>query len=499
METGMKNHLTLACILVPGVLGCPFSGPAAGDPPKPNIILVLADDMGHGHVSCLNPKSKIQTPNIDRLAREGITFTDAHSGSAVCSPTRYGILTGRYAWRTRLKTGVLGPYDPPLIEAGRLTLPAMLKAQGYATACVGKWHLGWDWPKQGQGTPDFTQPIEGGPITRGFDSYFGTDVPNYPPYCFIENDRTVGQPTAQKEKKTLDGRPGPMLPGWMFDGILPGLADRAVGYLGERAKAGGPFFLYLPLTSPHEPIAPSGSFRGKSGLNDLADFIIETDAVVGRVLEAVDRFGLAEDTLLFFTADNGSSMYTGAKELVELGHDPHAGFRGAKASIYEGGHRIPFFARWPDRIQAGSKSTATICLTDFMATLAAVAGAGLPADVAEDSFNILPLLLGAADAPPRGAVVHQSAAGRIAIREGPWKLILPGAIMPALRSKKGEGGKGPAASAGEPTERELYNIDEDPAETRNVIAAHPDMEKRLADLFVRFEREGKSRPARAGD
>lgn len=471
----------------------------AARPEKPNIILILADDMGHGHVSCLNPQSKIQTPHIDRLAREGITLTDAHSGSAVCSPTRYGILTGRYAWRTRLKSGVLGPYDPPLIEEGRMTLPAMLKGRGYATACIGKWHLGWDWPKQGADAPDFERPIARGPVTRGFDYYFGTDVPNYPPYCFIENDRTVGQPTAQKTEKNLDGRPGPMLPGWKFDAILSGLANRAVKYLEERAGAEVPFFLYFPLTSPHEPIAPSDSFRGKSGMNALADFVIETDGVVGRVMEAVDRLGLSKDTLLFFTADNGSSMYTGGKELVAMGHDPHAGFRGAKASIYEGGHRIPFFARWPDRIPAGSRSTSTVCLTDIMATLAAVTGAGLQADAAEDSFSILPLLTGAADVPPRGAVVHQSAAGRIAIREGPWKLILPGATMPALRPKKGEGGKGPKASPGEPVERELYNILEDPAETKNVIADHPDVEKRLAELFVRLEREGRSRPARPGD
>jgi arylsulfatase A-like enzyme len=210
---------------------------SAAPQPKPNIVIILADDMGHGFVSCLYPKSKIQTPNIDRLAREGVTFTDAHSGSAVCSPTRYGLLTGRYAWRTHLKSGVLKPYDPPLIEKDRLTWPAFLKQNGYQTACIGKWHLGWDWPQQGTNDPDFTKPIANGPITRGFDYYFGTHVPNHPPYCFIENDRTVGQPTARKTESNTDGRfLGPMLPGWRFEEILPRITDRAISYLRERSQ-----------------------------------------------------------------------------------------------------------------------------------------------------------------------------------------------------------------------------------------------------------------------
>lgn len=470
-------------ITVPGLFFLFPSLLLAAADTKPNIILILADDMGHGHVSHLNPKSKIQTPSIDRLARQGMTFGDAHSPSAVCSPTRYGILTGRYAWRTRLVRGVLGPYDPPLIEQERLTLPALLKQHGYHTACIGKWHLGWDWPRQGKAEPDFTKAIAGGPTTRGFDYYFGTDVPNYPPYCFLENDRTVGQPTARRQEQNLDGRPGPMLPGWKFDAILTTLTDKAIAYVGDRAKDQKPFFLYFPLTSPHEPIAPSARFRGKSGLNALGDFLLETDWVVGQVLDALDRHGLAQNTLMIFTCDNGSSLYTGGAELLRLGHFPSAGFRGFKASIYEGGHRVPFVSRWPKVIPAGSRSEETICLTDIMATCAAIVGARLPDNAAEDSFNIFPVLGGQKlDRPIRPATVHQSAQGLLAIRQGQWKLIVVPDKPPA------------AKKSNEPTASELYDLAADPAETRNLHAAQQAIVARLTALLDKYKRAGRSRP-----
>src|SRR5262245_4631878 len=465
------------------LLMLPGGATSAVEPPGPNIVLILADDLGHGHVSHLNPKSKIKTPHIDKLAAEGITLTDAHSGSAVCSPTRYGILTGRYAWRTRLVRGVLGPYDPPLIEADRLTLPALLRQKGYHTACIGKWHLGWDWPRpRKDADPDFTKPIPGGPTSRGFDYYFGTDVPNYPPYCFLENDRTVGQPTAMKTERNLDGRPGPMLPGWKFDAILPALADKATGYLADRAKDGKRFFLYLPLTSPHEPIAPSADFRGKSGLNPLGDFMIETDAVVGRIVEALENNRLARNTLVVFTGDNGSSMYTGGAELKKLGHEPSATWRGAKASIYEGGHRVPLVARWPGVIPAGARSAETVCLTDLMATFVRAAGADLPGDAAPDSFDILPALRGdKLTAPIREATVHQSAQGQLAIRQGRWKLILA------------PEGKSPATGT-EPKTAELYDLTADPGETKNVHDANAVVVTRLSELLAGYRTNGRSRP-----
>jgi len=465
-------------------------GRAAPPVQPPNIVVLLADDMGHGHVSCLNRQSKIQTPNIDRLAEQGVTFLDAHSGSAVCSPTRYGILTGRYAWRTRLVRGVLVPYDPPLIEADRLTLPGMLRSQGYTTACIGKWHLGWQWLRQGDQPPDFTQPIAQGPTTRGFDYYFGTDVPNYPPYCFIENDRTVGLPTAEKTQANLDGRRGPMLPGWQFDAILPTLADRATAYVRQRAADRKPFFLYFTFTSPHEPIAPSAAFRGRSKLNALADLILETDDVVGRIVGEIDRSGLGTNTLVIFTADNGSSMYSGGKELLAAGHDPNAPFRGQKATIYEGGHRVPFMARWPGKIAPGTRSNETICLVDMMATAAAVVGAELPANAAEDSHNLLPSLLGEKrTAPIREATVHQAGNGQLAIRQGPWKLVASFTPPPAANKAKGK-----AATPAKPTTPELYNLGDDVAETKNVAADHPDIVARLTELLNRYRETGRSRP-----
>lgn len=463
----------------------------AADKKLPNIVIVLADDMGHGHVSHLNPNSKIRTPYIDKLASEGMSLTDTHSGSAVCSPTRYGILTGRYAWRTHLTSGVLKWYSNPLIDADRLTLPAMLKQKGYHTACIGKWHLGWDWPagkdakddKGARPRPDFTKPIPGGPTARGFDKYFGTDVPNNPPYCFIDNDRIVGELTAEKTKRTLEGPEGPMIPGWKFDAILPTLGDRATEYIAERAKTGTPFFLYFPLTSPHEPISPSEAFRGKSKLNALGDFVLQTDDMLGRVMAAIEKAGIAKDTLLIFTADNGSSFYTGGKELQQMGHEPSAAWRSGKTSIYEGGHRVPFVARWPGIIPANSKSDETICLTDFMATFAGIVGASLPSNAAEDSFDILPALKSEKhSAPLREATVHQSLQGMLAIRQGKWKLILPEVAA-----------KLPANST-EPTTIELYDLVADPTEKKNVAAENPAVVTKLKALLEQYKKTGRSRP-----
>lgn len=453
----------------------------------PNIVFVLADDLGYGDIGCYNAKSKLATPNVNRLAREGMRFTDAHSASAVCSPTRYGLLTGRYAWRTRLKSGVLGPYDPPLIEADRLTLPAMLKQNGYHTACVGKWHLGWNWPKKDD-KHDFTKPIADGPTKRGFDFYFGTDVPNYPPYCFLLNDRTVGQPTDTKATRDLNGRPGPMLPNWKFDAILPRLAEVAVQHIKERAAEKKPFFLYFPLTSPHEPIAPSENFRGKSGINPVADFILETDWVVGQVLETLDKQGLTDNTLVIFAADNGHSTYTGLDPLLKAGHQPSGPLRGYKGMTWEGGHRVPFVARWPGKIKAGTTSDETICLNDVMATCAAILKVKLPNLAAEDSYNILPALLGEKyEKPLREATVHHSVNGTFAIRQGPWKLI--------LGQGQGSGAKEAKPMKGEPP-GQLYHLVDDLGETTNLYEKNPEIVKRMTALLETYKKDGRSHPMR---
>lgn len=442
---------------------------------QPNIVIVLADDYGYGDAKCFNPDSKIPSPNIDRLAAEGMKFTDAHSGSSVCSPTRYGLLTGRYAWRTKLRRGVLQPYDPPLITADRPTLPGLLKKNGYHTACIGKWHLGWDWPLK-NGEPDFTQPIAGGPTARGFDYYFGTHVPNHPPYCFIENDRTVGQPTALKEARDLDGRPGPMLPGWKFDAILTTITQKAVDYIGERAKEKDkPFFLYFPLTSPHEPVRPSERFKGKSGISELADFFMETDWAVGEVMAALDKHELAANTLFFFTCDNGHSTYTGLKPLTDAGHKVSGPYRGFKSDIWEGGHRVPFIARMPGRIKAGTTGDATICHTHFLATCLDVIGQKPPANAAEDSFSIWPILQGKVEQSPFPYIVHQAASGTLAIRQGKWKLVM-----------------GSKSDNGEMTRDQLFDLSADPAEIRDIAGDHPREVNHLGTLLEKSIANGRS-------
>ena len=455
------------------------AAPRAARAQTPNIVFILADDLGCGDLGCYNESSKINTANIDRLAREGVCFTDAHSGSAVCSPTRYGLLTGRYAWRTRLNRHVLRPYDPPLIEAGRLTLPGMLQRHGYYTACIGKWHLGWDWPRMDDGM-DFRFAIDGGPTTCGFDYYFGVDVPNYPPYCFIENYRMVGLPTARKTTRDLDGVPGPMLPGWKFEDILGKLTGKAVEQIGLRAQSKRPFFLYFPLTTPHEPIRPSERFQGKSGINAWADLMLETDWAVGEVLAALDRNKLSENTLVIFAGDNGHTAYAGLKELLASGPKPCGALRGYKADIYEGGHRVPYLARWPGKIRPSGTSPELICLNDTMRTCASIIGAQLPNDAAEDSVDILGDLLGnSANRRLPRAVVHHSGNGVFAIRRGAWKLIpeqpsfdTPGLVRPG----------------------ELYNLAEDVSEKRNVIREQPAVVRDLTALLEKYRREGRSTP-----
>ncbi|MDD4871611.1 MAG: sulfatase-like hydrolase/transferase, partial [Kiritimatiellae bacterium] len=343
---------------------------------KPNIVIILADDLGYGDVHCFDPQhAKVPTPHIDALAKRGMMFTDAHACAALCSPSRYGLMTGRHSWRTLMRQHVVGTYGTPLITAKRLTLPRMLQKNDYHTACIGKWHLGWNWPlrqkdgtvqrapasgfiKQRSGEPVFEKPITDGPTTRGFDEYFGVDLPNNLPYTFIRNDRMTIAPTARKtvNDRVQWGPPGPMAPEWKFDRILPVIMDEAEAYIGRCAKSGKPFFLYLPLTTPHEPIAPSEAFRGKSGISDVADLIMETDAAVGRVTAALQQHGLAENTLVVFTSDNGHCSYTGIMPFQQLGHRVGGPYRGYKCNISEGGHRVPMVAAWPGTIKPDTQT-----------------------------------------------------------------------------------------------------------------------------------------------
>lgn len=469
---------------------------------KPNIVYILADDLGYGDVSCYNPASKIMTPNIDRIAKAGMRFTDAHSPSAVCTPTRYGLLTGRYAWRTRLQANVIGPFSQPLISEKQLTVGTMLQLQGYTTACIGKWHLGWGWPKPNEaGQRDFTSPIPNGPTSRGFNSYFGTDVPNYPPYCFIENDRTVGIPSeAAPVGRDSFNHKGPMLPKWKLVDVLPALETRAVDYIDNVAKSEKPFFLYLPLTSPHYPVVPSDAYKGKSGVGEYGDFVLQTDAFVGKVLDALKRNGLSEKTLVIFTSDNGPEVTGEVKpgvydRLKQFGHASMGPLRGAKRDAWEGGHRVPFIACWPGKIPANTISNETICHIDLMATLASLLKVPLSADAAVDSINILPALLGEKHPTPlREATVHHSGQGKFAIRKKEWVLII--AATGDDNRKQGEPdwlqkerGYSAHKEAGE-----LYNLAVDSNQKRNLYSSEPSKVAELTAIMERYVTQGRSTP-----
>ncbi|MDZ4860928.1 MAG: arylsulfatase [Candidatus Hydrogenedentes bacterium] len=450
----------------------------------PNIVVILADDFGVGDIVGLNQGGKIPTPYFDQFVRESMSFTDAHSGSAVCSPTRYGLLTGRYAWRTVLQNWVLDVYDPPLIAEDRLTLPKMLKQHGYATACIGKWHLGSIWTGEGEGRAkqvDFTVPIQQGPTTRGFDYYFGTDVPNYPPFTFIENDRVAVQPTDKMgpydEIVHVRFEGSPMAPGWRFDEILPGLTEKAVDYIHARAKTQGPFFLYFPMTSPHEPVAPSDRFKGRSGVAPIADFLMETDWSAGQLLKALDEAGIANNTIVIVAGDNGHSRYTQMETLTKHGHLANGPYRGHKGEIWEGGHRVPFIVRWPGKIAPNTRNNQPVCLNDVMATCAAIINFELPGNAAEDSVSLLPILTGKTKAPAREALINHSNTGQFAVRQGPWKLV-------TIADKE----KAP--------KYELYNLDVDAAESNNVSAQYPERIEAMIALLDKFVTEGRSTPGR---
>lgn len=472
---------------------------AEGKPP--NVLLILADDLGYGDVQCYNPeRGKIPTPHIDRLAAEGMRFTDAHTSSGVCSPTRYTLLTGRYHWRTRLQQGIVNYLEGPLIAPRRWTLASLLKQQGYRTAAIGKWHLGWDWALTAEEKNTirfgrtlepgvtvteelratwrelFARAIGGGPTTRGFDSYFGTDVPNWPPYCFIENDRTVGLPSELLPPallhKHLASLPGPALPGWKLEAILPTLIQRACDFVREAAAQPQPFFLYLPLTSPHTPIAVNPEWRGRSRLHLYADFVMETDAAVGRVLAALEAHGVADNTLVIFTSDNGCARVVGIPELHAVGHYPSGPLRGYKADAWEGGHRVPFIVRWPGRVPAGTRCDQLVHQADLMATLAEVLGVRLPPQAGEDSISLLPLLKGG-DQPVREYAVSCASIGVPALRRGSWKII----FAPET------GANNRTSSA--PRIGQLYDLATDLGETRNLWQDKPEL---VAELTAAMER-----------
>ncbi len=460
---------------------------------KPNIIYILADDMGYGDLSCLNNESKIKTVFLDRLAAEGMLFTDAHASSAVCTPSRYSILTGRYNWRSRLKEGVIWGYDGPIIEAGRVTVASLLQKHGYQTACFGKWHLGWEWAKQGvaEDAIDYARPITNGPTSKGFDYFFGIGASlDMPPYVYVENEMVTAVPdqfTQGSEGKAF-WREGPIAPDFKHEEVLPQLTTRVVAAIDQMAKEASPFFVYFPLPAPHTPMLPVPEFQGKSGTNEYGDFCLQVDDVVGQIMKVLDDNGAAENTILIFTSDNGCSPRADFQELARIGHRPSYVFRGHKADIYEGGHRIPLIIRWPEKIEAGSTCDETVCLSDLLATCADIVGEELPANAAEDSVSNLPVWLGKSLAEPlREATVHTSLDGSLSIRQGRWKLEMC----------PGSGGwshprPGPESECLPPVQ--LYDLEADIGERHNLSQQYPNIVQQLEVLLTKYVRSGRSTP-----
>ncbi|MFS4417751.1 sulfatase family protein [Maribacter sp. 2307ULW6-5] len=497
--------LLLACLL--GLLSCKEEGRSDEviEPNPPNIIYILADDLGYGDVSCYHPSGKIKTPHLDALAAQGMRFTDAHSPSAVCTPTRYGILTGRYSWRSPLKSGVLTGKSKALIAKNRTTVASLLKKSGYHTAFIGKWHLGWDWALKdtadlgGDGwnpgdfdAIDFTKNIAHSPNDLGFDLAYGhSGSLDMAPYVYVEN----GKVTAQVKGVTEDTgkytwwRKGPTAADFLHRDVTPNFFRRSMAYVKERSKVDAPFFLYLALPSPHTPILPTADWLGKSGMNPYADFMMEMDHYVGQLVATVQEMGIADNTMVVFTSDNGCSPEADFEVLEQFGHDPNGGFRGHKADIFEGGHRVPFIVKWPARVAAGSRSDATVCLTDLMATAAHLVQVPLADDEGEDSFSLLPLL-----APQEGgeyartATVHHSINGSFALRKGDYKLIFApdsGGWSPPVPGKD---------MAAKLPPLQLYHLKNDPGETENLVAGHPDILEELTQLMQGYIANGRSTP-----
>jgi arylsulfatase A len=463
--------------------------PIAANAAPPNIVLILADDLGQGDVGCFNPNSKIPTPHLDQLAREGMRFTDAHSPSSVCTPTRYALLTGTYAWRSRLKKGVLNGYDRLLIEPERTTIAQVLQKGGYRTACIGKWHLGlqaYDESHPKAGT-NFEQALTPGPNSVGFQEYFGIAASlDMPPYVFIRNDSLTAplNSTINGSKAKRDGgegywREGPLAEGFTHINVLPELTRESLAYLDRQSKD-QPFFLYVPLTSPHTPWLATPEWEGKSKAGPYGDFVAMTDDAIGQILARLKQIGLEENTLVIVTSDNGA--YWRPVDIKQYDHDGANGRRGQKADIHEGGHRIPLIAKWPGVIAANSSSDQTVCLTDLYATLAEAAGLK-EAATPRDSVSLLTVLNGIAEGPVRDTTIHHSIDGLFAIRHGDWKLIdgLGSGGFTAPKRIEPKPGEAPS---------QLYNLKEDPAETVNLWTKRPE---------IVIELLGKLNQIRGGD
>lgn len=462
---------------------------------KPNIIYILADDMGYGDVSYLNKKAGFKTPNLDCMCETGMAFSDAHSASAVCTPSRYSILTGRYNWRSSLKSGVLWSYSTPLIEKNRKTVASLLKDNGYHTYCVGKWHLGLGWqlkdsvPEGAEPTDDtidFTKPVLNTPTSYGFDYFYGiTASLDIPPYLYIENEDVVEPPCYRIEGTTGLGfyREGPCAKGFKHEEVLPTLTQKTIDII--KAPHDEPFFIYFPLPAPHTPILPSKEFLGKSKTTAYGDFVLMCDNVVGQIMTALEEQGLSEDTIVIFTADNGCSPGADIEGLKKLGHNPSHHFRGMKSDIFEGGHRIPLIVKWKSQIKPSQLCDEIVCLSDFYATVANILGVAFPDNQGEDSVSNLPLWISDSKKAVRETVVHQSIDGSLSIRKGDFKLCFC----------KGSGGWSYPLPGVEDTDLpslQLYRLNSDISETENVAEKYPEIVAELTKLMVVYYENGRS-------
>jgi arylsulfatase A len=467
----------------------PGTDAATDEPRHPHIVVILADDLGFGDVRVNNPHSRIPTPYLDRLAAEGRNFTDFHTTSAVCTPTRYSLITGRYNWRTRLKSRVTYGWTHPLIPDDRVTVADVLRDAGYFTAVVGKWHLGLAWVNR----DDIENlAITRGPNTLGFDySLIHPGSTDTPPYCFVRNFEVVDPPTDHIEQGVF-GHAGARAPGLMPADVMPIITGDAVRVIHEHAaqRADQPLFLYFSLTSPHVPVAPAEPFIGGTDVGAYGDFVLQTDWTVGQIMHALDEAGMAEDTLLIFTSDNGAAP-DAAASAIALGHMPNWPWRSGKTTLWEGGHRVPMLVRWPGRVSPGTTTDALVSIVDFMATFADVVGTRLPYHVGEDSVSMLPLLGETAEhVGVRETAVFHSSQGRFAIRKGPWKLItIPG------------GGGWDNRDFGTPrppidpdTPMQLYHLIDDPQEVRNLYREQPDVVRALLDELIEQINLGRSTP-----
>ena len=470
---------------------------------KPNIVYILADDMGQGDLTCYNSKSKIKTPAIDGLAADGMMFTDFHTNSAVCTPTRYGTLTGRYCFRTRLKKGVLHTTDRSLIKKDEPTVAILAKKYGYNTACIGKWHLGMDWQfkpgvKETKGrnrimgnSVDYTKPYTFGPNEVGFDYFYGiTASLDMPPYVFLENHSVVKVPTdtmfSSSDVATDHGRWGYGDPDFVLEDVLPTLTKKAVEYIGKQTEE-KPFFLYFPINAPHTPIVPTIEFRGKSGAGIYGDFVMEVDWSVQQIIKVLKNKGLYNNTIIILTSDNGTSPHSfPIQEELKYNHNTSNNFKGRKSHIYEGGHRVPYIVTWPGKIKSGTKSDEIICSTDLYATFADILNHEMKSNEGVDSYSILPVLMGENFKEPlREATIHHSLGGIFSIRKGKWKYI----------DGKGHGGFGGKLIKEEFSKEpvQLYNIETDPYETTNVYKEHTEVVKELKTLLEKYKTMGYSR------